>query len=447
MRRETINILGGGPVGSLLSLMLTQKGYSVKVFEKRSDPRKTLIHEGRSINLALSHRGIHALKEAGVFDSVRHDLIPMEGRMMHDLQGELNFQAYGKEGQAINSISRAKLNRILCDEAEKAGVEFFFNHKCVQVDTSCNRVLISYEGQEHVESSDILIGADGAFSSLRKAYELDQSFKSKVTSLGYGYKELNLVPENDEFVFEPNYLHIWPRGEFMLIALPNPDKTFTCTLFLSLEGKRSFAQLDTDERIDEFFKTNFPDVYKIAPNLIEQFHRNPTSNLHIVETECWSKNNSMIIGDAAHAIVPFYGQGMNAGFEDCRLLIKALEAYKFDWEAVLETFHESRKADTDAISTLALTNFIEMRDKVASQTFLNRKKVEARLQQEFPVTWLPLYSMVTFSDLPYSQCLNIGRLQQKALDTLEDISDPENIDLKPVIDYFNDLVLAYQQAH
>lgn len=442
MKRQTVNILGGGPVGSLLSLMLVQKGYKVKVYEKRDDPRKTLIHEGRSINMALSHRGIHALKQAGIFETLERELIPMEGRMMHSVEQELTFQAYGKEGQAINSISRALLNEIICEEAERAGVEFFFGHKCINADFESNRLSIKCGAKLFKVQSDILIGADGAFSVLRKEYEKDPGFNSILTQLGHGYKELNLSPKNGDFAFEPNYLHIWPRGDFMLIALPNPGGDFTCTLFLPHGGEHSFEELSTKSKIEDFFRKFFPDIYNLIPDLADQFQTNPASNLNMIDCYPWSKHNSLIIGDAAHAIVPFYGQGMNAGFEDCRLLVEMLESSNFNWQMTLIEFEKSRKVDAEAISALALKNFVEMRVKVAHPQFLNRKKLEVRLQNQFPNYWVPLYTMVTFTDIPYSRCLRIGEIQQEVLDQVTDLSDPNEVDLLPIIELFNDLVQA-----
>ncbi|MEP4535260.1 MAG: NAD(P)/FAD-dependent oxidoreductase [Cyclobacteriaceae bacterium] len=447
MKKEHVHILGGGPVGALLSLMLVQKGYEVTVFEKRADPRKVLTQEGRSINMALSHRGIHSLIKAGIFESLKKELIPMKGRLMHSRDEKLTIQPYGEKNQAINSISRARLSQLICEEAEKAGVNFLFGHKCVGVDTDTNTIQIKHDERIIEMNPDILIGADGAFSALRKEYERLPEFNSVLTQLGHGYKELNLAPRNGDFAFEPNYLHIWPRGDFMLIALPNPEKNFTCTLFLPTGGENSFEELQSDEQIDTFFQTFFPDVHALIPDLVEQFHSNPTSNLNMIECFPWSKSKSMIIGDAAHAIVPFYGQGMNAGFEDCRLLIDMLESCDYNWQTTLIEFEKSRKEDTDAISTLALRNFVEMRSKVANEKFLNRKKLEARLNKEYPEIWMPLYSMVTFSDMPYSQCLRIGAIQQQVLEQVDDLSAPENIDLKPIIELFSDLMQADRLAY
>ena len=447
MKKEHVHILGGGPVGALLSLMLVQKGYEVTVFEKRADPRKVLTQEGRSINMALSHRGIHSLIKAGIFESLKKELIPMKGRLMHSQDQKLTIQPYGEKNQAINSISRARLSQLICEEAENAGVNFLFGHKCVGVDAETNTIQIQHNENVIEVNPDILIGADGAFSALRKEYERLPEFNSVLTQLGHGYKELNLAPQNGDFAFEPNYLHIWPRGDFMLIALPNPEKNFTCTLFLPTGGENSFEELQSDEQIDTFFKKFFPDVHSLIPDLVEQFRSNPTSNLNMIECFPWSKSKSMIIGDAAHAIVPFYGQGMNAGFEDCRLLVDMLESCDYNWQTTLIEFEKSRKEDTDAISTLALRNFVEMRSKVANEKFLNRKKLEARLHKEYPDVWIPLYSMVTFSDMPYSHCLRIGAIQQQVLEQVDDLSAPENIDLKQIIELFSDLMLADRLAY
>lgn len=433
--KDKISIVGAGLVGSLLALLLKQKGFAVKVFEKRSDPRKSEVAEGRSINLALSRRGILPMKAAGVFGKIEPFLIPMNGRMMHDESGQLTYQPYGKEGQFINSVSRAQLNEVLIEEAEKAGVEVFFDHKCDTIDFDTNE--ISFENGT-VENADLIIGTDGAFSAIRKHLQFTDRFNYSQHYIEHGYKELTIEPINGQFGLEPNYLHIWPRGNFMLIALPNADKTFTCTLFFPFEGSPSFAELTDKNQVSDFFSSYFPDVIELIPDLTDQFMKNPTSSLVTVKCSPWHKHRSILLGDAAHAIVPFYGQGMNSGFEDVRLFVELAEKLQWNWDTILPTFSDTRKKDADAISELALHNFIEMRDHVGDPDFLKRKKLESQIQEAYPNDWLPLYSMVTFSDLPYSEALRLGKIQHQIMTDI--LRQPSHeVDFKEVISRFNTL--------
>lgn len=437
MKTDQINILGAGLVGTLLSVFLSKKGFSVNVFEKRSDPRTTDLKQGKSINLALSHRGIKALQKAGVYDAVQEELIPMNGRMMHDLKGNLTVQPYGKEGQFINSVSRLGLNKILISESERIGSTFNFNHKCIDVDLGATTASFSNLGKRINRKSDVLIGADGAYSVLRGKMQATDRFNFQQYYIEHGYKEFRIEPLKGDYALEPNYLHIWPRGSFMLIALPNPDKSFTCTLFFPFEGNLSFASLKSDDDVSGFFETYFGDIIPIMPNYTEQYRSSPTSSLVTVKSFPWHRKNCMLVGDACHAIVPFYGQGMNAGFEDCRLFIEWGEKFDFQWERLFSYFTENRKADADAIADLALKNFVEMRDKVANQRFLDIKKLETRLQNAYPETWIPLYSMVTFSDTPYRKALEIGKFQEKLMHNLPEKFNPDTIELEPIIRQFN----------
>lgn len=433
--KDKITIIGAGLVGSLLAVILKKKGFLVEVFEKRKDPRKSKLSEGRSINLALSHRGIKALKLAEVYKAIEPYLIPMNGRMMHNEAGELTIQPYGKEGQFINSVSRAQLNQLLIESAENAGVEVYFDHKCTDIDFKEN--VVRFDNGSEVKS-DLIVGTDGAFSVVRKNLQFTDKFNFSQQYIEHGYKELSIESKNDKFQLEPNFLHIWPRGNFMLIALPNNDKTFTCTLFFPFEGSPSFAELNTKEEVDEFFKKYFNDALKLIPDLSDQFFSNPTSSL--VTTKCfpWHKNRSIILGDAAHAIVPFYGQGMNSGFEDVRLFIETSEEMEWDWDQILSTYSIQRKKDADAISELALHNFVEMRDHVGDQNFLRRKRLESQIQEQFPEDWIPLYSMVTFSDMHYSEALKLGKIQKKIMDEVLS-SNQEKIDFNQLIQKFNAL--------
>ena len=431
--KDKIAIVGSGLVGSLIALLLRQKKISVKVYEKRKDPRKSEITEGRSINLALSRRGILPLKKAGVFDQIKPFLIPMKGRMIHDEKGKLTYQSYGKEGQYINSVSRTKLNELLIEEAEKRGAEFFFDYKCRSVDL--NQSELKFENNA-TDTSDLIIGADGALSTIRKHLQNTDRFNFSQNYIAHGYKELNIEPINGTFALDANYLHIWPRGKFMLIALPNSDKTFTCTLFFPFEGSLSFETLRDESKIYPFFKAYFPDVLRLIPDLTEQFTGNPTSSL--VTTQCypWHKNNTILLGDAAHAIVPFYGQGMNSGFEGIRLFMEMAEKMNYNWPSVLPHYSGMRKKDTDAISELALHNFIEMRDHVGDPGFLKRKKLESQIQEKYPNEWVPLYSMVTFSDLPYSEALRLGRIQHRVINEFLS-QEKDQMEFQQIIDRFN----------
>lgn len=415
---QNIAIIGGGLVGSLLAIYLSRRGHSVSVYERRTDPRNQSSGEGRSINLALSNRGIRALEEVGLAGEIRKMAIPMHGRMMHDVNGNLTFQPYGRTGQYINSISRGDLNRMLIARAEKERVRFFFRHRCVAVnpdDTSA--VFQTDDNQRLTRNFDVIIGADGAFSAVRSAMQVTDRFDYSQHYLEHGYKELEIPAGLDgSFQLEKNALHIWPRESFMMIALPNTDATFTCTLFFPFEGASSFSSLRDDQHVIDFFTSAFPDAVTKMPRLLEDFNRNPTSSLVTIKCYPWVKNKTLLIGDAAHAIVPFYGQGMNAGFEDCRILDQLLDEHRDDWTQALPAFQQLRKKDCDAIAELAFHNFIEMRDRVADPEFLLRKKIEARLHELYPDKWIPLYSMVTFNeDIRYSEAYRTGLRQDKIM--------------------------------
>lgn len=433
--QNKVIIVGAGLVGSLLAVILRKKGFAVQIFEKRKDPRTSDAAEGRSINLALSHRGIRPLKVAGVYDTIAPYLIPMNGRMMHDTSGELTFQSYGKEGEFINSVSRAQLNELLIESAEKAGVEMFFDHQCNHVDFDSNTLTFK---NGDTATADLIVGTDGAFSAIRKHLQSSDRFNYSQHYIEHGYKELCIDPKDDEFQMEENFLHIWPRGNYMLIALPNFDKTFTCTLFFPFEGHPSFSNLTTEKEVDAFFEENFSDAKKLIPDLSAQFFSNPTSSLVTVKCEPWNKGKCIVLGDAAHAIVPFYGQGMNCGFEDVRLFVEQAEAMNWEWEKVLPAYASSRKKDADAISELALSNFIEMRDHVGDPLFLKRKQLEAQIQEQYPEDWIPLYSMVTFSDIPYAEAMRLGAIQKQIMDEVI-TKDASSIDFKEIIDRFNAL--------
>jgi len=418
MKKSSVTLLGAGLVGSLFAVFLAKRGFEVHIFEKRSDPRSSTKDQGRSINLALSHRGWKALKAVGLEEQVRKLAIPMKGRMIHDHEGNQNLQAYSKEGKSIYSISRLALNKLLIDTADAYdNIHFHFNHNCLAIQEE--EITFFHTKKQKIirVKPNLLIGTDGANSVVRKRINQLVKAEFEETFLAHGYKELSIpAGKNNNFQLDQNALHIWPRKQFMLIALPNPDKTFTCTLFLAYEGKQSFDQLTTLEAVNAFFEKEFSDVKTLIPDLGKQFFENPTSFLSTVKTYPWHyEDKFLIMGDAAHAIVPFYGQGMNAGFEDCTVLAQLLEDYNNNWAKVLPAFSEHRKKDGDAIATLALNNFVEMRDSVVDPNFLAKKQKIAELYEQDPKAWMPLYEMVTFSDYSYSEALQKGKEQEQKI--------------------------------
>lgn len=418
-----ITLVGAGLAGSLLAVYLAKKGFEVNVYERRSDMRKGPVERGRSINLALSTRGIHALKEIGLYDEIKKIAIPMYGRMMHPVEGELMFQRYGKDdSEYINSVSRSTLNMKLMDLAEQySNIKIHFNQRCtgMNFDTGKCFFVNDLTNENYSVQSDTIIGTDGSASALRIDMLKLPRFDFSQEYLQHGYKELNIpAGANDSFQMEKNALHIWPRGTFMLIALPNLDGSFTCTLFHPFDGEEGLNNLNSKEKVLTFFKKYFPDSLSLVENIEKSFFANPTGNLMTVRCGPWYyKDKVALLGDAAHAIVPFYGQGMNAGFEDCRILNDLLNLHNDDWDIVLAEFQKLRKPDADAIARLALDNFIEMRDLVADSDFLLRKKIEGKLYELFPDKWIPLYPMVTFMDsMRYSDALRIGQKQKVIMD-------------------------------
>ncbi len=426
---KKITIIGAGLVGSLLAILLAKRGNKVNVYERRPDMRKATISAGKSINLALSDRGWKALQIAGIAEDIKKIAIPMRGRMVHDIEGKLNFLPYGKDDQAIYSVSRGELNCRLMSLAEQnENVRFLFNERCIDVDLK--NASTSFENFEtHKTSkieSDLVIGSDGAFSALRLSMQMKTDlFNYSQHYIEHGYKEL-LIPAktNGDWALEKNALHIWPRESFMLIALPNMDGSFTCTLFFPFDGETSFANLKTEKQLVDFFNKNFPDVVPLMPTLAHDFFHNPTSSLVTVKCQPWNfEDKTLLIGDAAHAIVPFFGQGMNCGFEDCTVLNTLLDNHGDNWKNICNEFQQLRKPNSDAIADLALANFIEMRDLVADPQFLLRKKIEKTFHEKHPHKWIPLYSMVTFSDLPYSLALAEGKKQDKIMNEILQIDN------------------------
>lgn len=423
MKKE-ITIIGAGLVGSLLSIYLVKRGYNVKIYERRSDMRLAKMIAGRSINLALSDRGIKALEEIGIMQEIEKIAIPMHGRSIHNADGSLAYQAYGEDGQFINSVSRGELNKKLLTLAEENGVQIFFNEKCENINWDKNEVTFfnSTNDQHSSINFEMLFGSDGAFSAARLNYQLQNDrFQYQQHYIDFGYKELTIpAGENGSFQMEKNELHIWPRGNFMLIALPNIDGSFTCTLFFPYDGAPSFASLKTKEQVNDFFNKTFADTVPLIPTLADDFFNNPTASLVTVKCFPWVKDDTFaLIGDAAHAIVPFFGQGMNSGFEDCLVLNSLMEKHADDWTKILPEYQLLRKPDGDAIAELALNNFIEMRDKVGDKKFLLQKKIETAFSKKHPDKWIPAYSMVTFSpDIRYSDALKRGNKQQQIMDKI-----------------------------
>ncbi len=413
---KRITLVGGGLAGSLVAVYLAKRGYEVNIYERRPDMRNVEIPAGRSINLALSNRGIHALQKVGLDQLVLDKAIPMAGRMMHDTAGNLAYQPYGKEGQAINSVSRAHLNVQLLQLAdEHENVNQFFNMRCQEVDieNSICWFLDEKTGEKLEVKSDYILGGDGAYSPVRLKMMKNDRFDYSQSYTKSGYKELNITPTAEgDFAMDPDSLHIWPRGNFMMIALPNPDKSFTCTLFMPYEGDVGFDRIQTDEDILEFMNTYFADAVPLMPELLEDFKNNPVGSLVTVRCYPWHMKKATLIGDACHAIVPFYGQGMNCAFEDCVELDHCLEEFG-DWDIAMDAYQKRRKPNADAIADLALQNFIEMRDLVGDEQFLHYKKVEHLLCELHPDLFKSQYEMVTFSTIPYSEALSVGAKNTK----------------------------------
>ncbi|MCB0534203.1 MAG: FAD-dependent monooxygenase [Saprospiraceae bacterium] len=403
-------VVGAGLVGALWTVFLARRGYQVDLYERRSDMRAAGYVGGRSINLAMSVRGWAAIDKAGIREKIEKVAIAMPGRMMHSETGELSYQPYGKADEAIYSVSRGGLNLELLHIAGTfPDVNFYFDHRCVDLDLQ--NPTITFEdtttGLLKTVEAPLIFGADGAFSAVRYALQRTDRFNYTQQYIEHGYKELTIPPApGGKHRIDPNALHIWPRGNFMLIALPNADGSFTCTLFLPFEGAVSFEKLTTDVAVRDFFDRYFSDAVPHMPTLIDDFWGNPTASLVTTKCDPWHwQNRILLIGDAAHAIVPFYGQGMNAGFEDCTILDTMYDEYNGDWSGIIPDFSRQRKPDGDAILELALRNFIEMRDLVGDPMFLLRKKIAAWLHEEYP-DFIPVYSMVSFTNIPYHVALH-----------------------------------------
>jgi len=422
---KTITLIGAGLNGPLLAILLIKRGFEVEIYERRPDMRRVRLSAGRSINLAISKRGIYALQQAGLWERMRSIIIPMRGRMMHSTTGELTFQPYGKnENEVINSISRAELNIALMDAAEEQGATIHFNRPCTGYNLKTGAIRLRNEETQETINGDagVVIGCDGSASAIRGEMLKLNRFNFSQEYLNYGYKELT-IPAGPEgkHLLETHALHIWPRGNHMLIALPNIDGTFACILFLPFEGEDGFDRLATPAQVESFFASRFPDATRLMPQLAENYFANPTGAMVTIKCSPWHvEGKSLLLGDAAHAIVPFFGQGLNCGFEDCTTLIELLDSHGPDWPRVFSEFERERKINTDAIADMAIENFVEMRDRVADAKFLFRKKVELALEGRYPTLFVPKYAMVTFHRIPYSVALARGRVQDRMLAELAD---------------------------
>ncbi|WP_297691397.1 NAD(P)/FAD-dependent oxidoreductase [uncultured Eudoraea sp.] len=427
---KDIAIIGSGLIGSLLAIYLKRLGHKITVFDRRPDIR-TIEFSGRSINLAMSDRGWKALAEVGIEKEIKKIAIPLYKRAMHVNGKPVYFQKYGKEEEAIWSISRGSLNRKMIDLAENAGVIFRFNEKVWDIDLPEAQLYTgaTEKGEWKAYNYDIVFGCDGAFSRIRHKMQRRSRFDYSQDFLEVGYKELTILPNDDgTHKLEKNSFHIWPRGNFMFIAMPNQDGSFTCTLFLPFEGEVSFENINTKTKAREFFKTHFPDVIKEIDNLAEDFFKNPTSAMVTMKCYPWTYWDKVaLVGDSAHAIVPFYGQGMNAGFEDIYILNDLISQYGNDWERIFQEYQKKRKPDADAIAELSYRNFVEMSSKTADPLFLLQKKIEKHFAEKYPDKWIPVYSRVTFSDQPYSDALAIGDEQEKIMEKVMQLPNIELI--------------------
>ena len=416
-KQQHIALIGAGLSGPVMATYLSSLGFSIDVYEARSDMRKNSISAGRSINLALSVRGIRALKDIGVYEKIEPDLIPMRGRMIHDVNGNINFQPYGqKRNEVIFSVSRSNLNKTLMNYAENTNlVNFHFNHELQNIDLKKSELRFNNKDVPF----NVILGSDGASSKVRDFICENSNVSFIKKPLGHGYKELTILPNiNGEFQIDSNSLHIWPRGKFMLIALPNADRSFTCTLFLPLKGFNSFHYLDSKNKVLHFFQKYFPDTLHLIPNLPDEFLKRPVGKLGSIYCNKWNyKDVAAIFGDAAHTIVPFFGQGMNASMQDCTVMYSFVKKYNGNWDKIFSRFSERQVANGYAIADMALENYIEMRDSVNDPNYKIKRELEFELENKLWDRFVPRYSMVSFHEIPYSEVLRRGVTQSKLMDS------------------------------
>ncbi len=413
-------VAGAGLGGSLIAALLGRAGHRVTVLERRPDPRTGPVAAGRSINLAISERGLHALSRVGLTDTILRIATPLHGRMIHPVGGPLAFQPYGRKGQSINSISRAALNQVLLDAAEQSGqVRVRFGRRCTELDLDTGALgsVDAASGRDPERHRGVILGADGAYSAVRGQLQRRDRYDFSQEYLGHGYKEL-LIPPGPAGSprLDPNALHIWPRGGYMMMAMANVEGSFTVTLYLGFDGPDSFSQLVTPEAVERFFQREFPDAVPLLPGLAESFLGSPTGSLVTIRSRPWHLGGAVVLlGDACHAIVPFFGQGANAAFEDCLALDAALARSPADTARAFSEYEAERRPNTDAIAELALANFREMRDRVASPLFRFEKRAQALLHRLFPRRFIPLYTMISFTRIPYAEARNRARLQARVV--------------------------------
>jgi kynurenine 3-monooxygenase len=434
MKDKEITLVGGGLAGCLLAVFLARRRFPVRVFERLPDMRKHRIPAGRSINLSLSVRGIHALKAVGLYGEIERHLVAMPGRMIHDREGNLLYQPYGRDESAVHySVERAVLNKILLDGAETAGAQLLFGEKCEGLDFKDRLLQLHREADGHRRTLpfETVIGTDGAGSAVRRAMIVQKGIDCRDEHLPHGYKELIIPPRSDGgFALEKNALHIWPRGGFMLIALPNRDGSFTATLFLPHSGPESFRTLANEQAILRFFETEFPDVLPLMADPVHDFLNRPTGTLGTIRCFPWHvADKALILGDAAHAVVPFHGQGMNCAFEDCVVLDRLLDEHE-DFESLYRDFEARRKPNAEAIADMALENYVEMRDAVRDPKFHLRKHIEWLLEERHPVRFIPRYAMVMFHRIPYAVAKKRGDIQAEIIDRLsKSVNRVDDVDL------------------
>lgn len=414
---SSIAVAGAGLTGALAGIRLARRGHDVTIYERRDDPRRAEHHEGRSINLALSTRGLDALERIGLADAVRATGVPMRGRLIHTLGGDRAFQPYSVDPtHQLLSVDRDRLNATLLDAAEaEPGVRLRFGHKLLDFSPNSDAVRFEHRNLTVDAHHDVVLGADGAFSAVRGRMQRLDRFEYEQDYLEHGYKELTIPAAPDGTpLLDRHALHIWPRGGHMMIALPNPDGSFTCTLFWPFGGPDGFEMIDTERDVEHIFARDFADAAALVPDLTAQYLRNPTSSLVTIRCAPWHvRGRALLLGDAAHAVVPFYGQGANAALEDVSILVEKLDDFHEQWEPAFAAFFAQRKPDADALAELALDNFVEMRDKVASRRFRAEAALRLALERRFPRAFVPLYEMVTFSRTPYATAVARAAAQDR----------------------------------
>jgi kynurenine 3-monooxygenase len=418
---QPVAVVGAGLAGALLATLLGRRGITVDLYERRADPRVTAAERGRSINLAISARGLAALEEVGLREEALRRALPMHGRMVHPPAGAPSFRSYSADGtRAINSISRAQLNASLLDSAERTpGVRLHFDHRLVGADADLGRLTFETRPGAVDVSAPVVLAADGAYSATRAAFSATGAFALEQNFLEHGYKELSIPSHDDEFALNPDALHVWPRGGSMMIALPNLDRTFTCTLFWPKTGPGSFTELNTPDRVRDYFAHAYPDVLPLMPSLNEDYASNPIGSLVTIHCSPWvvrgQAMTAALVGDAAHAIVPFFGQGANCAFEDCIEIDRCLSEQNGDWDQALTAYERRRKENTDVIADLALDNFVEMRDRVNSLLFRLRTSAEHALERRLPGRYVSRYELVSFTTTPYAEIPARMRRQHRLL--------------------------------